>query len=824
LNHPPSVRATGLPEAVIQREIQERILSHVRYSLGTQWDELEPKQLFRAVAHAVRDYLIEAALETERRFREARAKRIYYLSIEYLIGRCLSNNLRNLGLFDLCRKTLRRMGADLDELLEQEPDAALGNGGLGRLAACFLDSMATLGYAGTGYGINYEHGLFRQEIADGRQVERPENWRSFGSPWLIFRPEEAIAVPLYGRVVHRTSSRGRYMPVWTDYRLVLGVPSDLPVVGYGGRTVTYLRLFSAHSPNDLDLEVFGQGAYLKAVEQRIADETISRVLYPADVVEAGRELRLRQEYFFVACSVRDIVRKHEALHGDLNSLPDYAAIQLNDTHPALAIAELMHILVDEKEMGWDRAWEITQSVFNYTNHTLMPEALESWPVALLEQVTPRHLHIIYEINRRFVEQVRLRFPGETDRIERMSLLSQKYENRIRMGNLAVVGSHRVNGVSRLHGELLRDGLFSDFAQMWPDRFTSVTNGVTQRRWLLAADPRLSRLLDALAGPTWPTDMEQLRVLEEYVADGAVLQDIGAAKHENKVRLARFIEATLGEVVDPQSMFDVQIKRIHEYKRQLLNALRIAYEYLRIVEDGYAPPAARTCIFAGKAAVGYYEAKQIIRVLLALAREVNRHRKAREFVRVVFLPDYRVTLAERIIPAADLSEQISTAGTEASGTGNMKLAMNGALTIGTRDGANIEIEEAVGPENVFSFGLSTREVRALRESGTYRPADLLAQNTELARVMEAFRTGCLSTKYPEVGEWVYHRLVEQGDPFLVLADFRAYLQAQEAAAERYRDKVRWNQSCLQTIARMGRFSSDRAIREYAEHIWSAHPVP
>jgi len=481
-------------------------------------------------------------------------------------------------------------------------------------------------------------------------------------------------------------------------------------------------------------------------------------------------------------------------------------------------------LVDEKEMGWDRAWEITQSVFNYTNHTLMPEALESWPVALLEQVTPRHLHIIYEINRRFVEQVRLRFPGETDRIERMSLLSQKYENRIRMGNLAVVGSHRVNGVSRLHGELLRDGLFSDFAQMWPDRFTSVTNGVTQRRWLLAANPRLSRLLDALAGPTWPTDMEQLRVLEEYAADGAVLQDIGAAKHENKVRLARFIEATLGEVVDPQSMFDVQIKRIHEYKRQLLNALRIAYEYLRIVEDGYAPPAARTCVFAGKAAVGYYEAKQIIRVLLALAREVNRHRKAREFVRVVFLPDYRVTLAERIIPAADLSEQISTAGTEASGTGNMKLAMNGALTIGTRDGANIEIEEAVGSENVFTFGLSAEEVRALREKGSYRPADLLAHDADLGRVMEAFRKGRLSTKHPEVGEWVYHRLVEQGDPFLVLADFRAYLQAQEAAAERYRDKVRWNQSCLQTIARMGRFSSDRAIREYAEHIWSAHPVP
>lgn len=817
------LQARGLPEAVIQRELEERIRNHVRYTLGCEWSDLDPKQLFRAVAHTVRDYLLEAAMETERRFREAGAKRIYYLSIEYLIGRSLSNNLRNLGLFDLCRRSLRKVGVELTDVLECEPDAALGNGGLGRLAACFLDSLATHGYAAMGYGINYEHGLFRQEIADGRQVEKPENWRTFGSPWLIFRPEEAVAVPLYGHVVHRTTSAGRYMPVWTDYRLVLGVPSDMPIVGYGGRTVNFLRLYSAHSPNDLDLEVFGQGAYLKAVEQRNADETISRVLYPSDAVEAGRELRLRQEYFFVACAVRDIVRRHEALHGDLASLPEHVAIQLNDTHPALAIPEMMRLLVDDREMGWEEAWEITRKVFAYTNHTLMPEALETWPVSLLERVVPRHLLIIYEINRRFVEDVRARWPNEPDRVARMSLLMQQHENRIQMGGLAVVGSHHVNGVSRLHGELVKSRLFPDYAEMWPDRFTSKTNGVTQRRWILAANPRLARFFDAMVGPGWVTDMTELAELERYVGDTAVLDNLAAVKRENKQRLARFVDATLGETLDTQSLFDVQVKRIHEYKRQLLNVLRIAWQYLRIVEDGYVPSVPTTCIFAGKAAIGYFAAKQTIRAIHEISALINAHRKARKYLRVIFLPDYRVTLAERIIPAADLSEQISLAGTEASGTGNMKLAMNGALTIGTRDGANIEIEEAVGSEHVFMFGLSPEEALHVRESGQHRPAEIASTNPTISRLMEGFRTGKLCPHHPDVGEWLWRRLLWEGDEYLILADLESYLQAHELAASRFQDTLAWNRSCLLTMARMAGFSSDRTIREYATDIWKAQPV-
>lgn len=813
----------SLPDAVTARHLEERIRAHVRYTLVREWEDLEPSQLLQAVALAVRDLLAEGALETERRVRAAGAKRIYYLSIEYLIGRSLSNNLRNLGLYDLCRTTLKRLGVDLGDLLECEPDAALGNGGLGRLAACFLDSMATLGYAGMGYGINYEHGLFRQEIVGGGQVERPESWRSFGSPWLIMRPEEAVAVPLYGRVVHQTSPRGRYRPVWTDWRLVLGVPSDLPIVGYGGRTVTSLRLYAAHSSEDLDLVDFDRGAYLKAVEERIQDETISQVLYPSDAAETGRELRLRQECFFVACAVRDIVRRYEAEHSDMLSMAEHVAIQMNDTHPALAVPELMRLLVDDHGVEWDQAWNVVQGVFGYTNHTLMPEALEYWPVALLERVVPRHLHIIYEINRRFVDQVRARWPGDGRRVERMSMLQTDSEPRIRMANLCVVGSHTANGVSKLHSELLGMRLFPDFREMWPDRFQSKTNGVTPRRWVLGCNRPLSRLLDEVAGPDWVTDMARLRVLEPLADDPSFRDRFDAAKRANKARLATYIAGEVGESVDPGSIFDIHVKRIHEYKRQLLNLLRIAHEYLHITEDGVAPLVSRTYVFAGKAAIGYDVAKNVIRAILGVAAVVNRDPRSAPYMRVVFLPDYRVSLAERIMPAADVSEQISTAGMEASGTGNMKMAMNGALTLGTRDGANIEIRDAVGAENVFEFGLTADEAIKTRADGSHRPREILDRSPGLRRVMDRFESGFWCPRSPDVSRWVYRRLVDDGDEFLVLGDFDAYVRAQDAVSARFADRGSWLRSAILNVARMEYFSSDRAIHEYARDIWGAEPA-
>lgn len=813
----------SLPDAVTARFIEERVRSHVRYTLAREWEDLKPAQMLEAVALAVRDLLAEGALETERRFRAAKPRRVYYLSIEYLIGRSLSNNLRNLGIYELCATTLRRLGVELDDLLELEPDAALGNGGLGRLAACFLDSLATQGYAATGYGINYENGLFRQEIVDGRQAEQPESWRAFGSPWLLRRPEEAVEVPIGGSIEHHTSPTGRYRAVWKDWRSVLGVPSDLPIVGYGGQTVSFLRLYSAHSVRDLDLAAFDRGGYLKAVEERIDDETISRVLYPSDAEEAGRALRLRQEYFFVACAIRDIVRRFEAEHGDLGDLADYVAIQLNDTHPTLAIPEMMRLLVDDRGLGWEQAWHITERVFSYTNHTLMSEALETWPVSLMERIIPRHLLIIYEINRRFIEQVHARWPGDGGRVDRMTLVRTGSETRISMANLAVIGCHRVNGVSRLHSALLRDRLFPDFAEMWPDRFCNKTNGVTPRRWLLAANPGLARLISDSVGDRWITDLDQLQGLSRCAKDRPFRDAFRTVKSGNKERLVRVIAEKTGENVDPRSLFDVQVKRIHEYKRQLLNVLRIAWDYIRITEDGWTPPIARTSIFAGKAAIGYVAAKETIRAILSVASVVNHDPRTAEFLRVVFVPDYRVTIAEAIMPAAELSEQISLAGTEASGTGNMKMALNGALTIGTLDGANIEIREAVGPERFFHFGLTVEEVRDTAVRGVHRPHELLAADPVLARVMESFRVGRWSPDGSGVSQWVYQRLVEHGDQYMLLADFSDYVRAQDEVAALYADPDAWTEAAVHNVAGMGGFSSDRTIREYADDIWAAHPV-
>ncbi|RMF89836.1 MAG: glycogen/starch/alpha-glucan phosphorylase, partial [Nitrospinota bacterium] len=655
---------------------------HARYSLGKEWEDLSPRDLFMALSLAVRDRLVDGMLKTEARYRQARAKRLYYLSMEFLIGRSLGNNLYNLDLWDLCQEMLSQMGIDLEALQEQERDAALGNGGLGRLAACFLDSLATLGMPGYGYGIHYEYGLFRQEIENGYQKEQPDTWLAQGMPWQIERPDEACRVPLYGRVEHTQDAQGRDVARWIEQKVVIGVPYDIPIVGYGGETVNFLRLYAARSSQEFDMQIFNRGDYLKAVEQKISSEIISKVLYPSDSVEAGRRLRLTQEYFLVSCALQDIMRRYRQSEESLDAFPDRVAIQLNDTHPALVIVELMRLLVDEHGLPWDKAWEITQATCAYTNHTLLPEALEKWPVSLLGSVLPRHLELIQEINHRFLQQVATVWPGDAARLQRMSLIEEGDPQQVRMAHLAIVGSHAINGVAALHTELLKTTMVPDFYQLWPERFQNKTNAITPRRWLLKANPPLARLISATIGEGWITDLDQLRALEPYAQDAGFQEEFRKAKRSNKMRLARVIQETTGIAVDIDTLFDIQIKRIHEYKRQLLNVMHIMHEYFMLVEEQKPPLFPRTYIFAGKAAPGYWAAKQIIKLIHNVAQVINNDPRARGLITLVFLPDYRVSLAEKIIPAADLSEQISTAGTEASGTGNMKFALNGALTIGT----------------------------------------------------------------------------------------------------------------------------------------------
>ncbi|MCX7701070.1 MAG: glycogen/starch/alpha-glucan phosphorylase [Gemmataceae bacterium] len=802
--------------------LQDNVLYHVTYSLGETRDGLDAREAFRALALAVRDRLIAGMLQSESRYRQANAKRLCYLSMEYLIGRSLTNNLVNLGLLDEARSVLNRLGFDWNQIEEQETDAALGNGGLGRLAACYLDSMATQNSPAMGYGINYEFGLFRQEIRNGEQVEKPDCWRGYESPWLIERPQDAVLVPMYGRIEHALDRKGQYNPMWLDWRVVVGVPHDLPIVGYGGQTVNVLRLYSARASQEMDMSIFNLGDYLAAVEQKVRSETISKVLYPSEAVAAGRELRLQQEYFLVACAIRDVVRRFQRDHEDFAQFPNHVAIQLNDTHPALAVAELMRILVDEQDLSWDRAWEITEATFGYTNHTLLPEALERWPVWLLERVLPRHTQIIFEINRRFLEQVQQRWPGDVDRLRRMSLIEEGSEKQVRMAHLAIVGSQKVNGVAAVHSRLVRTQLVPDFAELWPQKFLNVTNGVTPRRWLLAANPALAQLLTVRLGAAWLTDLSRLKGLESAVSDPDFRQSFQAVKRANKERLAALIFDRLGRHVDPASLFDVQVKRIHEYKRQLLNLLHIIHDYLRIVDDRVLRGPPRTYIFAGKAAPGYVAAKQIIRLIHDVAQVVNADLRVRDHLRVVFLPDYSVTLAERIIPAADLSEQISTAGTEASGTGNMKFAMNGAMTIGTLDGANIEIREEVGPENIFIFGLTVEQVQSLR--GHYRPEDYCRQSESVRRVVQALREGRFAGGMPSRHDWVVQKLLAPGEKYLHLADLDSYLAAHDAAGDLFLDSESWTTKAILNVARIGKFSSDRSVREYAELIWRMKPVP
>lgn len=804
--------------------LQDSIRHHARYSLGKEWEQLSGQDLFSAVALAVRDRLMDQMLETETRRQRANAKRLYYLSIEFLMGRSLGNNLHNLGLFHVCQEALRGLGVELADIEENERDAALGNGGLGRLAACFLDSLATLDMPGYGYGIHYDYGLFRQEISNGYQREKPDNWLAYGTPWEIERPDETCLVPVYGRIEHALDRNGHYNPMWMDWKILVGVPYDFPIVGYGGRTVNVLRLYSARSSADFDMQIFNAGDYIKAVEQKIASETITKVLYPSDKVEAGLELRMVQEYFLVACAIRDIIKKYLQTHTTFEAFPSQVAMQLNDTHPAVAVAELMRVLVDENDLPWEKAWDITQATFGYTNHTLLPEALEQWPVSLFEYVLPRHLQIIYEINHRFLDQVALARPEDGERLRRMSIIAEGEQKYVRMGHLAIVGSHSINGVSALHSELIKTTLVPDFFQLWPERFNNKTNGITQRRWLLQANPALAQLLTDTIGDGWITNLEALKALEPAAHEKGFQQEFLRIKHANKQRLAAVIKELNRVTVNPQSLFDVQVKRIHEYKRQLLNVLHIIHEYLQLIEEKAQPIVPRTYIFAGKAAPGYWAAKQLIKLINNVGRVINGDPRAQEWIKVVFIPDYRVSLAEKIIPAADLSEQISTAGKEASGTGNMKFALNGALTIGTLDGANIEIMEEVGADNIFIFGLQAQDIQQMRAQGSYHPREYCARYPALQRIMDALNSNLFCREAAGLFTWIPQALLEHGDQYFHLADLPSYLDMQDQAGAAFKNPREWARKAILNVARIGKFSSDRTIREYARDIWGIESTP
>ncbi len=793
---------------------------NVRYLLGKRWEDASPRDLMTAIALASREPLIERMLETEGRYRRADAKRLYYLSVEFLIGRSLGNTLLNLGLLDSVERSLRALGVDWEAVIDAEPDAALGNGGLGRLAACYLDSLATLDMPGFGYGINYDYGLFRQAIEHGQQREYPEAWRRPGAVWQIERPERTCRIPIYGRSVRRAGGGAD----WRDWRMIVGVPYDMPVVGWGGKTVNHLRLFSARAPDEFDIEIFHRGDYLRAFERKLSTARISALLYPSDSTEQGKELRLLQEYFFVSCALRDILTRYLETRSDFDSLPDQVAVQLNDTHPALAIAEWIRLLVDEHGLDFDRALALTRESFAYTNHTLLPEALEHWSRPLMDRVIPRHLQIIEDINARHLAAVELRWPGDIERVRRLSIFDEGHPQHVRMAHLAIVGSHTVNGVSALHSELVKRQLVPDLAALWPEKFCNVTNGVTPRRWLAKANPGLARAISSRIGEGWITDLEQLRALEAFASDPAFRAEFRAIKRANKERLARVVASSTGVTLDPDALYDVQVKRIHEYKRQLLAALHAIHLYLQIAEDGRGLEAPRACLFAGKAAPEYWMAKLVIRLLCNVSDVIGRDPRTAGQLRLAFVPDYRVSLAEQIIPAADLSEQISTAGFEASGTGNMKLSLNGALTIGTLDGANVEIREAVGTENFYLFGLRAEEIAALRAEGGYEPRERYEASPAIRRVLDAIGSERFSCGEAGVFGPILQNLLDHGDPYFVLADFEAYAATQERVAGDFRDTEAWSRRAILNVARMGRFSSDRAVREYADGIWQLAPVP
>jgi starch phosphorylase len=793
--------------------IRDSFIRRMIYSVAKDRYTASDYDIYDALAYAVRDRLVERWFRTQNAYYFADVKRIYYLSLEFLMGRALVTNILNLRALPAYRDALQSLGFDLDAIQEQEPDAGLGNGGLGRLAACFLDSAATLGLPFYGYGIRYDYGIFQQRIVDGNQIEAPDYWLKLGNPWEIARPSVLFPVQFYGTTRQRKNELGLLQVDWVDTETVYAMAYDTPILGYGNDTVNSLRLWSARSSQEFDLSKFNRGDYARAVEDKNMSENISKVLYPPDDQESGKELRLKQQYFFVSATLQDVIRRFKKRDGRTwNMLPDKVVLQLNDTHPTLAILELMRRLVDEEHLGWDEAWALTQRTFAYTNHTILSEALEAWPAPLFERLLPRHFQLVLEIDRRMRAAVSVRFPNDAARASRMAIVEG---GSVRMAHLAIVGSASVNGVARLHTEILKTRIFADFHALYPERFNNKTNGITPRRWLLRCNPRLSALVTDAIGDRWIHDLDELRALAPLAGDAAFGEKWAAVKRANKVSLAGWIQGRVGMAVDPDSLFDCQVKRIHEYKRQLLNALHVLALYHRI-RNGDDPGVPRTVLFAGKAAPGYFMAKLIIKFINAVAGLVNGDLKMRGRLAVAFLPNYSVSVAEALMPACELSEQISTAGTEASGTGNMKAALNGALTIGTLDGANVEIAEEVGAANLFIFGHTSAEVSALRESG-YHPGSWIERSPLLQQVLNTVAAGPLALTYPGLFEPILQGLRDH-DRYLHCADFDAYCQAHQRAGETYRQPAAWNAMSIRNVAGMGRFSSDRTVREYATEIW------
>jgi starch phosphorylase len=810
--------AIGLASLRLDQEgFRRAILGKLIYQVGKDPQNATRHDWFFALALAVRDRLVDGWMTTTRTIYDDDRKRVYYLSLEFLIGRLLADSLRNLGLYETASQALAALDVDADEVLKVEPDAALGNGGLGRLAACLLDSMATLGIAAHGYGIRYQHGLFKQGLDDGWQVERPEDWLAFGNPWEFERSEAVYPVRLYGHVREERDASGQRVHAWEGGQRVLAVAYDTPVVGWGGRHVNTLRLWSAHSGNLIDLEAFNRGDYMRAVQDQILSESISRVLYPNDATEAGQELRLKQEYFFTSASLQDILRRHLMRHPDLLSLPDKAAIQLNDTHPAIAVPELMRLLIDEHGVDWPSAWKITRGTIHYTNHTLMPEALERWPVQLMERLLPRQMQLIYEINAYVLGELRLRPDVEDPFLSDISLIEEGHGRFVRMGQLAFLGSRKVNGVSALHGELMKQTVFRPLHRLFPDRITAITNGVTPRRWVLDANPELAALIsDTLGHQRWITDLERLEELAPSAADPEFRARFAAVKQANKERLASFVARRYEVELPTDALFDVHIKRIHEYKRQLLNILEAVATYADLLDGADANGIARVKIFAGKAAPSYTRAKLIIKFINDVAAKVNGAPDVRNRLKILFLPNYNVSLAQILIPGADLSEQISTAGMEASGTGNMKFGLNGALTIGTLDGANVEMLEHVGPDNIFIFGLTAEQVTRSRQEG-FSPRRAVEASPRLSRAIELIESGHFSPD--DLGR--FRPLVDDllnFDHFMVTADFDAYATAQRTVEKTYATPAAWWPKAVLNTAHMGWFSSDRTVRDYAREIW------
>ncbi|MDD4520003.1 MAG: glycogen/starch/alpha-glucan phosphorylase [Alphaproteobacteria bacterium] len=801
---------------ITAEELKKRIQIHLKYSLCKQESEANREHLFTALALAVRDFCVDGMFKTAARHSKKDPKRVYYLSVEYLIGRLLENNLHSFGIYHLLDEIKLNNDIPLKSVLDAEYDPALGNGGLGRLAACFMDSMATLGLPGYGYGINYQFGLFRQQFENGYQKESADSWLDRSSPWQIERGDRLCKILLHGHIEYKEKN-GMRVPHWVDCDEIYGIPYDMPIVGFEGKSVNYIRLYSAKASSNLDFGIFNEGNYLDAVDKKIEVETISKVLYPSDSSEKGRYLRLMQQYFFVACSISDILRRFEEDHTDFHKLPEKAVIQMNDTHPTLAIVELMRILIDEKNLPFDEAWEITTKTMAYTNHTLLPEALEKWPVAMFEKLLPRHLMIIYDINDWLMKEVQDKYPGDFGKMSRMSLIEEGLSKQIRMANLAIAGSFSVNGVAKLHTNLIETKLVPDFYQMTPEKFNNKTNGITQRRWLLDCNMPLANLISSRIGDKWITDLNHLHQLEAFLEDEDFMTSLSQIKLKNKEILRDFISQKTGILVDTHSIFDVQAKRIHEYKRQLLNALHIILEYLQIVEDGIDLPYPKTYIFAGKAAPGYEMAKLIVKFINNVAKVINNDERTKGQIKVVFIPDYKVSVAEKIFPASEVSEQISTAGFEASGTGNMKFMLNGALTIGTLDGANIEIREEVGGENFYLFGLNAEEIARCQKEGTHRPWDYYNMDERIKRVMDAVSSNRFCPNEPGIFQPIFQHIMFN-DYYMTLADFASYLEVHHELTKNYLNQKEWNKKSLINIARSGKFSSDRTICEYARDIW------